>query len=338
MKLIQADGDGALAEEFEIREPALILGIGHVGGKIASGVARSCGCEHLEMVYEADHLSEIENCVHIARRGWANPSAPKLRSLASAHLSEIATKLREVKTVFMVANLAGRGGVGIGPLVCRVAKEKGCKVVSIVIMPFGFEHDKIFASGVALRRIQDASDSLIIVDNNAYLQNNPQHSLEQCYAAINQAVHDSAVHVLRGGRSSGGIGIVTTGTTPNNNLGSSLEASLAALYPQLSEHGSVGRAVIHVTHAGNSKLSLDNLSVLVGRVRAALSDSSSASVSMTTAGSLGESQVHLVTSVLNGTVFDSYDPLAQVIPKEKFIDWEELDASPDLSLPVFGIE
>ena len=46
----------------------------------------------------------------------------------------------------MVANLAGRGGSAIAPVVCRLAKEESnsSTVVSFVIMPFKFEKDPSF--------------------------------------------------------------------------------------------------------------------------------------------------------------------------------------------------
>ena len=46
-------------------------------------------------------------------------------------------------------------------------------------MPFKFEKDRIFQSGISLKRLRMNSDSTIIIDNDAVLDSNPDLTAEK---------------------------------------------------------------------------------------------------------------------------------------------------------------
>jgi cell division protein FtsZ len=49
-------------------------------------------------------------------------------------------------------------------------------------------------------------------------------------------------------------------------------------------------------------------------------------------------KVHLLAAIHEKTRFDSYDPLAAVIPRENILDWEEMESSPDIEITIPNIE
>ena len=57
-----------------------------------------------------------------------------------------------------MSNLAGKAGAGIGPVVSRICKQEQKNLLSFAIMPFKFEKERIFQSGVALKRIRQDSE------------------------------------------------------------------------------------------------------------------------------------------------------------------------------------
>ena len=57
-------------------------------------------------------------------------------------------------------------------------------------MPFKFEKERIFQSGVALKRIRKDSRCTIVVDNDALLDSNPDLTQKQCYDISNKAIEN----------------------------------------------------------------------------------------------------------------------------------------------------
>jgi hypothetical protein len=49
-------------------------------------------------------------------------------------------------------------------------------------------------------------------------------------------------------------------------------------------------------------------------------------------------RVHLLAAVHQTTRFNNYDPLAEVIPRENTLDWEEMESSPDIEITIPNLE
>ncbi|NIT99417.1 MAG: cell division protein FtsZ, partial [Nitrosopumilaceae archaeon] len=48
------------------------------------------------------------------------------------------------------------------------------------IMPFKYEKDRIFNSGISLKRIKENSSCTLVFDNDALLDSNPDLSVKSC--------------------------------------------------------------------------------------------------------------------------------------------------------------
>src|SRR6185437_6968368 len=63
----------------------------------------------------------------------------------------------------VIANLAEKSGAALAPVVSQIGKEAGKSILSFGIMPFKFEKDRIFFSGVSLKRLKTNSALLHVI-------------------------------------------------------------------------------------------------------------------------------------------------------------------------------
>jgi cell division protein FtsZ len=234
-------------------------------------------------------------------------------------------------TVIVVSNLAGRAGTAMAPLVCKMAKESGT-VISIAIMPFKFEKDRIFNSGTALRRVREASDSTIVMDNDAFLDNNPELSQEECFGLTNNAIVEVIASISTGTVRPAMNILCTSKASPSSE--SSLRDSVAMLYDSVPEAETVKRAMVYVM--GGDKVPIGDLNKLVGYVQGIFQEEGATEVAISSMAATDGVRVHLVASAPQKTRFDRYDPLGDIIPD--VLDWEEPDSAPDIKLAIPAIE
>ncbi len=264
-------------------------------------------------------------------RGWVNPSVLKLRSFAGAMGDEIATSLKGFSTVIIVSNLGGRAGTAMSPIISKIAKDLGSVVIAVAIMPFKFEKDRLFSAGIAFRRLKETCDSVIVMDNDAFLDNNPELTSDDCYTLTNKAITEvlgslSANTVRRD------VNVLCTSKSSASSE-SSLRDSVAMLYRDVPDPGSIQRTMLYVM--GGEKLPVGELNKMVGYMNGIFKLDSQTEVAMTTSTSESVA-VHLLASSKQKTRFDRYDPLGEIFAREDMLDWDEPESSPDinLSLPV----
>jgi cell division protein FtsZ len=324
---------GGSMNDLLIKNPVLLVGIGGAGSKIATAASAALGCKCLLISNDKKDLVHNEKCtaVYVNSGEWVNPSSLKLRSFVQAHKREMVAAMDGYSTVIVVSNLAGRAGTAMAPLVCRMAKESST-VISVTIMPFQFEKDRIFNSGTALRRVREASDSVIVMDNDAFLDNNPELSQEECFAITNNAIAEVIASISTGAVRPA-MNILCT-SRASASTESSLRDSVAMLYDSVPDAGSVKRAMVYVM--GGDKVPVGDLNKLVGYVQGIFQEEGSTEVAMSSMAATGGVRVHLVASAPQKTRFDRYDPLGDIIPD--VLDWDEPDSAPDIKLAIPAIE
>jgi cell division protein FtsZ len=326
---------GILEDELSIKNPMLLVGIGGVGSRIAAAASAALECKCLLISNDKRDLVNNDRCaaIFIHSGEWINPSSYKLRSFVEGHRNEIATAMQDYSTVIVVSNLAGRAGTAIAPLVCKMAKDSRIAVVSVAIMPFKYETDRIFSAGTALRRVREVSDSTIVMDNDAFLDNNPELSQQDCFDITNNAIVE-VIASISSSMIKPALNVLCT-SRANPSSESSLRDSLAMLYDTISDASSVKRAMLYVM--GGKRVPIGELNKLVGCVRQIFKEEGSIEVGMSSSMSTSNSiRVHLVASAPQKTRFDSYDPLGEIIPDA--LDWEEPDSAPDIKLTIPAID
>ena len=326
---------GKLEEELTLKNPMLLVGIGGAGSKIATAASAALECKCLLISNDKKDLVYNERCtaIFVGCGEWVNPSSYKLRSFVQAHRNEIAAAMSGYSTVILISNLGGRAGTAIAPLVCRMAKESTTAIISLAIMPFRYENDRIFNAGTALRRVREVSDSTIVMDNDAFLDNNPELSQQECFTITNSAIVEVICSVFDG-MISPAMNVLCTSRASRNSE-SSLRDSLAMLYDAVPDASTVKRAMIYVM--GAERMPVGELNKMVGYVRRIFQEDGAIEVGMMTSMSSSNGvRVHLVASAPQKTRFDRYDPLGDIIPD--VLDWDEPDSAPDIKLAIPTIE
>ena len=311
---------------FQLTEPMLIIGLGGVGAKLAEKGKKSLNSDCLLISHDQKDLTP-ENSIKISTKSVVNPSAHLIRGSTLETLDEIKKNISNYSTIILMSNLAGKAGIGIGPIISKICKEEEKNLLSFAIMPFKFEKERIFQSGIALKRIREDSHCTIVLDNDALLDSNPELTLKQCYDISNKAI-DSVVLSLKSSEISDDTNILSASKT-SDNLEISLKDSLRMLYEDVPPN-SIKRSMLYVYHGSNIPVGVLNS---ISNITGGIFDEDSIHVDM----SSEESKVVMLSSVQGEIRFDKYDPLG-MIPSENTIDWDEPDCSIDCKLNLKQLE
>ena len=163
---------------FQLVEPILLIGLGGVGARLTEKAKKSLNSDCLLISHDQKDLT-IENSIKISTKSVVNPSTHLIRGSALETSDEIKKNIVNYSTVILMSNLAGKAGAGIGPIVSRICKQEQKNLLSFVVMPFKFEKERIFQSGISLKRIRQDSQCTIVVDNDALLDSNPDLTQHQ---------------------------------------------------------------------------------------------------------------------------------------------------------------
>ncbi|MDX1596700.1 MAG: cell division protein FtsZ [Nitrosopumilaceae archaeon] len=311
-----------------VKEPVLIVGIGGTGSRLATDAKKALNSDCvLVSTDEKDFNSECDS-IKISTGSIINPTVQLIRGSALGAESELKAKISQYSTVIVMANLAGKTGSAIAPIVTKIAKEAEKNPISFAIMPFQYEKDRIFNSGVSLKRVKADSRCTIVLDNDSLLESNPDLSTKDCYKIGNTAILH-IVNSLNTSEISEDINIVSTGRS--GDIEESLRDSLKMLYENAPPNA-VKKSMIHVVGGENIPVGVINS---LNKITNGITDDNS-SVNIDSAQS-DESNIVMVSSVQSTTKFDKYDPLG-MIPQSDTLDWSEPDCSIDCKLDLYQLE
>jgi len=311
---------------FQLTEPILIIGLGGVGAKLTEKAKKSLNSDCLLISHDQNDLT-AENSIKISTKSVVNPSAHLIRGSALEALDEIKKNISNYSTIILMSNLAGKAGIGIGPIISKICKEEEKNLLSFTIMPFKFEKERIFQSGIALKRIREDSHCTIVLDNDALLDSNPELTLKQCYDISNKAI-DNVVLSLKSSEISDDTNVLSVSKS-SDDIEISLKDSLRMLYEDVPPN-SIKRSMLYVYHGANIPVGVLNS---ISNITGGIFDEDSIHVDM----SSEESKVVMLSSVQGEIRFDKYDPLG-MIPSENTIDWDEPDCSIDCELNLKQLE
>jgi len=311
---------------FQLTEPILVIGLGGVGTRLAEKTKKSLNSDCLMISHDQNDIT-AENSIKISTKSVVNPSTHLIRGSTLETSDEIKKNITNYSTVILMSNLAGKAGTGIGPIVSKICKQEQKNLLSFAVMPFKFEKERIFQSGIALKRIRQDSQCTIVVDNDALLDSNPDLTQKQCYDISNNAI-ESMVHSLKSSEISDNTNILSTSKTADD-IEVSLKDSLRMLYEEAPPN-SIKRSMLYVYGDGNIPVGILNT---ISNITGGTFDEDSTHIEM----SSEESKVVMLSSIQGETKFDKYDPLG-IISSEKTIDWDEPECSIDCELDLKQLE
>jgi len=311
---------------FQLTEPILVIGLGGVGTRLAEKAKKSLNSDCLMISHDQNDIT-AENSIKISTKSVVNPSTHLIRGSTLETSDEIKKNITNYSTIILMSNLAGKAGTGIGPIVSKICKQEQKNLLSFAVMPFKFEKERIFQSGIALKRIRQDSQCTIVVDNDALLDSNPDLTQKQCYDISNNAI-ESMIHSLKSSEISDNTNILSTSKTADD-IEISLKDSLRMLYEDAPPN-SIKRSMLYVYGDGNIPVGVLNT---ISSITGGTFDEDSTHIEM----SSEESKVLLLSSIQGETKFDKYDPLG-IISSEKTIDWDEPECSIDCELDLKQLE
>jgi cell division protein FtsZ len=312
-----------------MKEPVLVIGLGGVGSKLAVKAKDSINSDCLIISNDTKDFSSENPSIHVSTDSVVNPSVQLIRGSTYKVADEIRSKIAGYSTVVMMSNLAGKAGSAIAPVISKMCKESDKGLISFAIMPFKYEKDRIFNSGISLKRVRENSECTIVLDNDSLLESNPDLSPKACYDIANSAIMH-VVKSLGSSEMSAETNILTT-SKDGQNIEDSLRDSLKMLYENAPPNA-IKRSMLYVV--GGSNIPVGVLNSISNLTSGILSESNS-QIDMTSSSE--ESKVVMLSSIQGMTKFDNYDPLG-IIPQEDTLDWSTPDCSIDCKLDLYQLE
>ena len=314
---------------IQMKEPVLVIGLGGVGSKLAVKAKDSINSDCLIISNDTKDFSSENPSIHVSTDSVVNPSVQLIRGSTYKVTEEIRSKIAGYSTVVMMSNLAGKAGSAIAPVISEMCKESDKGLISFAIMPFKYEKDRIFNSGISLKRVRENSECTIVLDNDSLLESNPDLSPKACYDIANSAIMH-VVKSLGSSEMSAETNILTT-SKDGQNIEDSLRDSLKMLYENAPPNA-IKRSMLYVV--GGSNIPVGVLNSISNLTSGILSESNS-QIDMTSSSE--ESKVVMLSSIQGMTKFDNYDPLG-MIPQEDTLDWSTPDCSIDCKLDLYQLE
>jgi|TARA_B100001105_G_scaffold213177_1_gene178111 cell division protein FtsZ len=313
---------------FQVKEPILVIGLGGVGSKLANEAKNALNSDCLIISNDSKDISSENESIHVSTDSIINPSIQLIRGSTYKISEEIKSKISQYSTIVLMSNLAGKAGAAIAPVVSQMCKETNKGLISFAVMPFKYEKERIFNSGIALKRIRENSQCTIVLDNDSLLESNPDLTSKACYNIANSAI----MHVVKSLESSEISSETSILTTSKNgqNMEDSLRDSLKMLYENAPPNA-IKSSMLYVTGGDNIPVGVINS---IKNITGGITNESNSQISTS---SSDESKVIMLSSVQGMTKFDNYDPLG-MIPQEQTLDWDTPDCSIDCKLDLYQLE
>ncbi len=112
----------------------------------------------------------------------------KGREAAKEAISDLKKAVQGSDMVFILAGMGGGTGTGAAPVIAQLAKESGGVTIGVVTMPFECEKARIDKAEFGLQELREATDTVIVIDNNRLVDIAGNLPIEQAFAVANELV------------------------------------------------------------------------------------------------------------------------------------------------------
>ena len=313
---------------FQVKEPVLVIGLGGVGSKLANEAKNALNSDCLMISNDSKDFSSENESIHVSTNSIINPSVQLIRGSTYKVSEEIKSKISQYSTIVLMSNLAGKAGAAIAPIVSEICKETDKGLISFAVMPFKYEKERIFNSGISLKRVRENSQCTIVLDNDSLLESNPDLTPKACYSIANSAIMH-VVKSLESSEISSETSILTT-SKDGQSMEDSLRDSLKMLYENAPPNA-IKSSILYVSGGENIPVGVINS---IKNITGGITNESNSQIDMS---SSDVSKVVMLSSIQGMIKFDSYDPLG-IIPQEQTLDWDTPDCSIDCKLDLYQLE
>jgi cell division protein FtsZ len=266
------------SEDFESIKIA-VIGVGGGGNNTVNRLKRLDvrGADLIAMNTDRQHLSVLDEGIKklligkSVTKGLGAGGYPEVGAKCAEVDREAITKLLgNAHLVFVCAGMGGGTGTGAAPVVAQIAKEQGAIVVSMVTYPFALERARVHKADEGIQRLREASDSVIILDNNRLVQIVPNLPVNQAFLVADEILakaigglvftitQPSLVNIdfadVKAIMSQGDVGMIAVGTGKGTNkVDDAVKGVMENRLLDVDFTGSRG-ALIHI--AGGADLTL----------------------------------------------------------------------------------
>ncbi len=94
----------------------------------------------------------------------------------------------EADLVFVTGGLGGGTGTGTLPVIAEVAKSCGALVIGAVTMPFKNERARVNKAKIALAKLRNSADSVVVIDNNKLLEIASELPVNEAFAVADEVL------------------------------------------------------------------------------------------------------------------------------------------------------
>ncbi|GBE54307.1 MAG TPA: cell division protein FtsZ [Euryarchaeota archaeon] len=94
----------------------------------------------------------------------------------------------EADLVFVTGGLGGGTGTGTLPVIAEVAKSCGALVIGAVTMPFKNERARVNKARIALAKLRNSADSVVVIDNNKLLEIASELPVNEAFAVADEVL------------------------------------------------------------------------------------------------------------------------------------------------------
>lgn len=300
---------------------ALLIGVGDIGSKLTNAIINEVSCDHIFI--NKNNKKEIYNNIIISTNSYLSPSINKIREAFYSKKNEILEKCKNYNSVVIIGNLASNFGLAIIPVLSQLLKLNGQKeTICIVIMPFSFEKEKFFRCGTSLSFLNKFADSIIMVDNDVFLRNETEMTLQECFEITNKSIQEIVTFLLTNYFPNKFNFLVTNDYKPN--LTNSFSSAMAILTKKLNIEN-INKTYIYL-HATTEKISQINDIIETSKNILGHSEHKIQWISDT----MDLKKLHILAGT-NQDISSLYDPLNYIIPEENVLDFTpEFSISDDL--------
>jgi len=175
--------------------------------------------------------------------------------------------------IFICAGMGGGTGTGAAPVIAKLAKEMNAIVIGTVTMPLDIEKARVDKAEFGLQQLRQASDTVIVIDNNRLVQIAGNLPLKQAFAVANELVSTmikgivetiavpSLVNLdyadVKAIMTSGGVSVIGIGESDTEHrVEEAVKRALSNPLLDVTYAGATG-ALIHIT--GGEDLTLDEV-------------------------------------------------------------------------------
>lgn len=180
----------------------IVVGVGGGGNNAVDHMFRQ-GVEHVSFVVVNTDGQALKNS-SVPSRLLIGPNTTKGRGAgndpdkAREAAEESAVQIADIFTddmdmVFVTAGMGGGTGTGAGPVVARIAKEKGLLTIGIVTIPFMFEGMKKIQKALnGANEMSKYVDAIMIVNNERLIEIYPDFEFESAFAKADDILSTAA--------------------------------------------------------------------------------------------------------------------------------------------------